>query len=314
MRIRRGYLFWGLFLISLGVIPLLVRAGYLDESTFAELWRFWPLILIVLGLALLLGRYRAGIIGVALAAIVAGTLVGGIAAAGVTAFPGISNCLPFDTDGTTVEESGTFDGPATISIDLDCGQADLTVVPGAGWSASAEIRGEAPRIDATGTELELRGPASGAHRQDWTITAGADQLDAINLTANAAGGTFQLAGASLSSVDADVNAADLRIDATDATIDELDVGVNAGSVRITLDGATTGSLQGNAASIELCVPPDANLVFDVQEQLTFSHDLEDRGLSEDGDTWTRDGGGPTITLDIEGNAASFRLDPPEGCS
>jgi hypothetical protein len=316
MRIRRSYLFWGLFLVSLGVIPLLVRGGYLDAAAFADLWRFWPLILIALGLALLFGRYRAGIIGVAIAGVVFGTLVGGVFAAGTTwlpNFPGIIDCLP-SGDSSTIDQSGTFDGPATIRIDLDCGAADLTVQPGADWSATAEIRGEPPLVEASGSQLSLIGPPTGAHRQEWTITAGSETLDDIVLHANAAGSTFRLTGANLSSFEADVNAADLLIDASDATIDELDVGVNAGRVRITLDGATTGSLQANAGALELCVPPDANLVFDVQEQLTFAHDLGSSGLSQDGDTWTRAGGGPTIELDIEGNAASLDLDPEGGCS
>lgn len=36
MRIRRGLLFWGLFLIPLGGIPLLARAGTIDAARFAD--------------------------------------------------------------------------------------------------------------------------------------------------------------------------------------------------------------------------------------------------------------------------------------
>ena len=36
MRIRRGLLFWGLFLIPLGVIPLLAREGVIDLSGIGE--------------------------------------------------------------------------------------------------------------------------------------------------------------------------------------------------------------------------------------------------------------------------------------
>jgi hypothetical protein len=313
MRIRRRYLFWGLFLISLGAIPLLVRGGYIDAAALADLWRFWPLILIAFGLALLLGRYRAGLIGVALAGIVLGTLVGGVFAAGATWIPGISDCLPSGGDRSTIEQSGTFDAPATVRLNLDCGEADLTVQPGSDWSATAEIRGEPPLVQASATELSLAGPPTGSHRQEWTIAAGSDALDEIVLTANAAASTFHLAGATMSSFEADVNAADLLVDATRANVDTIDIGVNAGRVRITLDGPTTGSLQANAGALELCVPPDANLVFDIQEQLTFAVDVGDSGLTQGDETWTRAGSGPTIELDIEGNAASFQLDPEGGC-
>ena len=70
--IRRGLLFAGLFLIPVGAITLLVRAGTLDAEAFADIWRFWPLILIGFGIAILLGRSRVASVGTAIAAVVLG--------------------------------------------------------------------------------------------------------------------------------------------------------------------------------------------------------------------------------------------------
>ena len=91
--------------------------------------------------------------------------------------------------------------------------------------------------------------------------------------------------------------------------------MNAGRARVSLGaGSTQGSLAANAGAIELCVPADAAVVLRVPEQLTFAHNLERRGLTRDGDTWRRAGtGGDTIDLSVEGNAASFTLDPDGGC-
>ena len=60
MRIRRGFLFWGLFLIPLGAIPLLVRGGYLSEDLLTNAWQLWPLILVGIGVALLVYALRPG--------------------------------------------------------------------------------------------------------------------------------------------------------------------------------------------------------------------------------------------------------------
>src|SRR4026208_2507758 len=60
MRVRRGLLFWGVFLVLLGGIPLLVRAGILDGGPFVHAWRLRPLILIGIGLAILIGHRGAG--------------------------------------------------------------------------------------------------------------------------------------------------------------------------------------------------------------------------------------------------------------
>ena len=91
--------------------------------------------------------------------------------------------------------------------------------------------------------------------------------------------------------------------------------MNAGRARVTLgSGSTTGSLSANAGAMDLCVPASANLVLRVTDQLTFAHNLDDRGLTRDGDTWTRPGAvDQTIDLRVDGNATSFTLDPDGGC-
>ena len=116
-------------------------------------------------------------------------------------------------------------------------------------------------------------------------------------------------------MDAEVNAGDLRIDGSHATIARVGVSINAGRARVTLGpGPTQGRLAANAGAIDLCVPHDATLVLHVTDQLTFAHNLGGRGLARDGNTWTRSGAsGGTIDLTIDGNAASFTLDPDGGC-
>ncbi len=98
-------------------------------------------------------------------------------------------------------------------------------------------------------------------------------------------------------------------------VDRLVASVNAGRIRVTLgDAALVGELSVNAGSIELCVPPGPGLVLHVEDEVTFGHNLDERGLARDGDTWTRPGtSGATIELTIEGNAASLTLDPDGGC-
>jgi hypothetical protein len=314
MRIRRGLLFWGLFLIPLGALPLLVRAGVLDADLFADAWRFWPLLLVVAGLALILGRTRAGLVGTMAAGIVLGLIAGGALASG-TGFIGIGDCSPGRTGGQVVQQSGTFADRAEVRFDLDCGSLDVAVVSGTDWDVDADYRGEPPRITATDTTLAVDSPEGfGLRGQNWTVRLPADRLGEISMQGNASTGTMDLSTAELTRFGADFNAGDLRVDASDASIDRVDVSINAGRIRLTLgQGGVTGSLSANAGSLELCVPPDVGLRFTVDDQITFGHNLDDRGLSRDGDTWTRGGASPVIDLAVDGNAASFSLDPEGGC-
>ncbi len=319
MRIRRGLLFWGLFLIPLGGIPLLARAGTIDPAVFADAWRLWPLVLVVIGLTLLLGRYRAGLIGVIAVAVLLGSLAGGALASGGLGIASFGDCSPSERDTNTFDESGTFSADAALVIDLPCGTADLTVQPGTAWTVHADYRGDPPTIVATNDELSLGSTDDDGsnHRQDWTVSVGADALRSVDLQANAGSSILDLAGASLTSLSTEINAGDLLIDAATATIDRLDVSANAGRIRITLGGgATTGDLSVNAGAIDLCIPPNASVRIRTDDQLTFAHNLDERGFVHDGGTWSRsdDGDGDLIDLTVDGNAASFTLDPEEGCS
>jgi hypothetical protein len=49
---------WGTFILFLGVVLLLQATGVLDWALWGTLWKFWPVLIIILGLALLLPQRR----------------------------------------------------------------------------------------------------------------------------------------------------------------------------------------------------------------------------------------------------------------
>jgi hypothetical protein len=316
MRIRRGPLFWALLLIPLGAIPLLARAGFIDTAAFVDAWRLWPLILVGVGLAIVLGNRRAGLAATVTLALVLGLVGGGVLASGVPWVGNLGSCVSTSAPTDRLTKAGALEAAASVDLELDCGQLSVTTATGSAWSLSADYLGTEPIVTATGSGLRIATPDQTAtHRQNWSLELPAAPLRDLSIRANAAAVTLDLEGAALEHLRADVNAGDLRIDAGDARINRLDIAMNAGRARITIaDGATVGSLAANAGAIELCVPTGAGLVLRVTDQLTFGHNLEGRGLVRDGDTWTRTAaGGESIDLTINGNAASFTLDPDGGC-
>lgn len=318
MRIRRGLLFWGLFLIPLGGLPLLVRAGLLDPTAVADAWRLWPLLLVALGVALILGRNRAGALGITIAALALGLMAGGALAAGTPWFSNVGDCSSTTgANNQTFDGNGTFSADASARFELDCGALDVSVAPGKDWALHAIYRGDAPSVEQTDTSLDVRSVSSGfsLRRATWTATLPADALRQLAIRANAATGTLKLAGANLTSLTTDLNAGDLRIDASGAKVASLDATMNAGRLRMGVSDSISGSMSANAGAMELCVPPDATVRLRVKEQLTFGTNLANRGLTKSGDIWTRAGSAtaPVIDLSIEGNAASFNLDPDGGC-
>jgi len=313
MRVRRGLLFWGLLLIPLGAIPLLVRAGQLDATQLGDAWRFWPLIVIAIGIAIIGSRTALSLVGLAVMALTIGSIGGAAIASGSFSFAGFSSCGVASTE-AAVDQTGAFSGPAAVRLDLNCGSVDFRATQDTGWTLHAAYRGNPPLIDATGTRLEVRTPSGNDRRQDWTIAVPAASLQSLELRANASTSSADLGSATVDELQANVNAGDVRLVARSATVRRVDAEMNAGRLRLTLGSAgTTGELSVNAGAIDLCVPDGVALRFDVEDQLTFVTNLSSRGLSRDGDVWTRGGGGATIDLAIKGNAASFTLNPNGGC-
>lgn len=317
MRIRPALLFWGIFFLLLGGLPLLVRAGALDPNALADAWRLWPLLLVALGLSLILGRTRAGLLGTAVAAIVIGVAAGGALASGTSWIGNVGGCgVPNTGDVQRFEDDGTFDQSVSATFDLDCGSIDLSMVPGNAWRVQADYQGEPPTLELSSDEIGLRSPGGfGERRQEWTLTLPAGSTRSIDVTANAGSSDIRLAGADLAEFKLDLNAGDARVDTADGRIEQLDLSANAGRIRLRTDTNLTGSLSANAGQLELCAPQSATLRLRVEEQLTFAHNLDERGLARSGDVWTREGavGAPVIDLSVEGNAANFTLDPEGGC-
>jgi hypothetical protein len=318
MRVRRGLLFWGFFLIPLGALPLIVRAGILEANRLADAWRLWPLVLVGVGIAILVGRTKAAVVGTLAVALVLGTMGGAALASGNLWIGSVTDCgVASGPADQHLDRSGTFSGQARTRLELRCGSVNVSPGSGSDWSLGADYRGPAALVDATTDRLDIRVPAgAGERRQEWTVRLPAAALRNLEVTANAASASLDLAGMALSALDANMNAGDLWIDAGKATIDRVHVTMNAGRVRL-IAGSTTlnGELSVNAGAIDVCVPEGVALRFQVTDQLTFVNNLGARGLSRSGSIWTRDTtpGSPVVDLTVDGNAASFTLNPEGGC-
>ena len=268
-------MFSGLFLIPVGGITLLVRGGYIDADVLRDAWRLWPLILVGLGLAILLGRTQGAALGTALSGLILGLIVGGALASG--SWVGFGVCGGSGATDEVLDRTGAFDGPATVAVDFRCGTVDVATEPGAGWQFHGGYDGPPPLVDATATRLDLKVPdGSDVKRQVWTVRVAPDRLSELQFDINAASGTARLDGANLARLDVDSNASDVTVNAGGATMARLAVTLNAGRLRITLgEGSIVGDVTLNASAMDMCVPPDAGLRIHANDQLTFATNLDD---------------------------------------
>jgi len=319
MRLNRGLLFWGLALITTGTLALAVQLGYLDRDVVSGAWRLWPLLLIALGLSLIASRTSLAPIGTAVAAVVVGAMLGALFAAGAD--------LSFACGGTEpsalAAHNGQFSGVgAHVELNFNCGTLRVVTSPGRAWRAGVGRNGgEEPTVSSGDTELTISsrgsGPFGGRERWEVTLPTGV-ALDA-SVSPNAASSTLTLTDAHFSRLAISPNAGDVTLDLSGSRVDDLNLSVNAGSAHITADAATQadGELSVNAGSVSLCTPSDGAVAITVTEtNITFSHNLDESGLTRTGDTWQTANypdAHHRLTLMVHGNAGSFSLNPEGGC-
>jgi Domain of unknown function (DUF5668)/Putative adhesin len=326
VRINTGLVFWGVALITAGVVALAIQAGAIAEEPARQVWRFWPVIIIVIGLAVIAARTPLATIATVIAALV----VGGMGGTLVAGFPeGFGFGCDGDRADEMIAEEGSFGTDAKLALDINCGQLSVTTAAGSDWSVEARHAGDAPRIEVDAESVRVESPdgfaffGGGDAMQAWEVTLPTDATLDVSVDANASSSRLDLAGASLSRLSMDSNAGDVTMAMADASVTQLEVDSNAGSVSIEVgdDTELTGSISVNAGSVELCVrsagqqPGAVGLAINLADtNVTFSHNLDEAGLTQDGDTWRTGDGDPAITLDVSGNAASFTLNPDGGCT
>lgn len=318
MQINRGLVFWGVALITAGAVALAIQSGAIAAETARELWRFWPVALIVIGLAVIAARTPFALAATLAAALV----VGGLGGTLVSGFPeGIGVGCGGEADETR-SESGSFGAAAEVELDFNCGELAVSTVAGSDWSVEARYAGGAePEIASGDGSLRVDAGGNGPfgfadRRQEWDVTLPTDAELDLNIDANASESVIDLEGATLRALEIDANAGDFALRLPGASVRGFSMDANAGSIGIEADDGTAldGSVSMNAGSLELCVPDGTGVAITIaDENITFSHNLDEAGLSRQGDTWSTDGEA-AITLEVSGNAASLTLNPEEGCS
>ncbi len=138
MRVDPRFLRWGVFFVLLGAVPLAVQQGWVSADALSGYWRFWPLILIGIGVGLLLRRTPFHFVGGLIVAATFGLLFGSLLATGVNGGVGFG-CVS-DRSGTAFASStGAFAGDVHVDIEMTCGDLDVSTGSGGNWTVSREL-------------------------------------------------------------------------------------------------------------------------------------------------------------------------------
>jgi hypothetical protein len=225
---RRG-LFWPLLLITIGLVFLLVNFGYIPGVTVLSLLSLWPLLLILAGVDIAIGRrWPLAALGIDVAVIGLGLA---LVATQPTMFAGSPFFLVSGSSG---------------------GERDVTVARESATSLSLDLNGGAGRFRVSGgstTLVEAHSPNEDLRLRRADFDSGGQHADVrIDQTGNrrVGGATIDVETRIASDIPTDLSinggAGEFAIDLSNVTIRSAELNVGAASLTLTLPKPTTASV------------------------------------------------------------------------
>jgi hypothetical protein len=248
-RRRRGGVVGPLVLIFIGGVFLLQNAGYLPPNFWLNLWRLWPVVLVLAGIELLLAHRVPWLALVGLAAIV--LVLGGVASG--------SSLSRSSTQAAVIHTSQTdLAGASQAAVTVRFGAGQLSIGP---LASSADTQ-----LAAT----TYSGPAELEPQASYSAVGDTGQLD-YQVYGHGPGFMPFVGGQSESRMDLNLSprvpitalnvqtgATDAHLDLTNLLVSNLEINVGAASTWVRLPAAakmTNAHIAGGAATITLEIPP-----------------------------------------------------------
>jgi len=237
----------GVFFICIGAVLLLNTSGWLGWGVWGELLRFWPVLLISLGIRLIFSGTPLHVLSLMGPALVIAT-TGWVAATWNERSE--SDWSRFDASGTKAiecpPEAGS--GPATLDIEFGAGRLDLAgeslppaaaSAPRAGFRGSLRHAGDDPHVECRGGDVTLRRRSTSGRIRlfvpfdddgaRWEARLASDGPVRLRMDLAASRANLDLRRIRLAGAEIDAAAADLS----------LRLGVPQGRVSVRLDGAAS---------------------------------------------------------------------------
>lgn len=244
---RRPGLFWPIILIGAGVIFLMYNLGYLKGDPWPLLWRLWPVLLIIIGLDILLGRRSVlgGVFSALSALLIIGIIVAVIFAA--QNYPALVNIGTPELYTEHIAQPLGDVRQANVAIDFPSGTGDILALSDSPNLIEGDIRyygnltnrvtttGNTARIELS-NQFTVFGPVWwGSDQQKWTIGLNPRVEYAMTL---------------------DTGSGDYSLDLRQLTLGSLTMDSGSGSVRLTLPetGQYNFTLSAGSGSVVIHVP------------------------------------------------------------
>ena len=307
-RVDRRSIGWGGFFVGLGAVPLAAAVGLGLPSAIGDLAGAWPLLLVVIGLALIVQWTPIGALGSLAAGLVIGVFVGGVVAGGA----GGPGCLLGRAVGSGASPSGTFTGPtATVDLNVACSDLQVRPMPGLSWRIGGLGPSSSDAVTSDDGSMRLVTTTSSGSASGTSISADLPTGTRLDLGATDRFGslTMDLPGAQLGRLSVRTDFARAEVDLGGATLQgPIDLRSTFGSASLRLpEGPLTGTARSDFGSLSICLP--AGTPVRLTTRAAFgSVSVVGPGLISEGDVWQSVDAGTVdsrIDLDLQTNFGSI---------
>ena len=259
---------WGIFLLFLGIVLLLQTLDILPWGLWGTLWRFWPVLIIIIGLGILLRGYNVWLVSLLILAMLGACL--GIA---------IWQHGPSLTSGVVTR---SYSEPLA-----DIERAQIEVDFSAGSINIASLNPTSPNL------VEATSEVSNSHK---TMKVNFHQQDGEGqlylTTANQrfwAEGGVKWEVSFTRNIPLAINiksaASNMNLDLTKLRVTEIRLDVDAGNCRVTMPssgGTTHAYIMANVANVEVTIPDEVAAKIRIDTGLSAS-DIDESRFPRQGD-------------------------------
>jgi len=297
-----GRYIWGIFVVFVGIVFLLTNFGYISPSVWSEIWRFWPVALVIIGLSIIskaLPSVIRIIVNILIILIVIASLTGIVVYRGNLS----SNNTISGTIQTKELDEELLGTTKNVSYEVQIGAGNLNIHGDSAKLIEGQIETNIvnPTVSTTSTSETQSVKLSSQKmayfpffrgKNDWNVSLNNTLPVSLNI---------------------DSGAVSANLDISKIILKDIQIKSGASSYDITLGDKSdlaTGEINIGASSVKLRVPKSVGLRFELNAGAT-SNNFTSEGLSKSGSIYSTDGydsSAKKIDLSIKAGAASIELD------
>jgi hypothetical protein len=250
-RRRRGGVVWPLILIFIGGVFLLENTGYLPPNFWVNLWRLWPVVLVLIGVELLLAHRVPwlALVGLAATVLIVGAVGVNMGTPGPTEPQGVSSTTQTNLDGAT---------QAAVTVRFGAGSLNLGPIlqPQPNQLASMTYQGPpqlAPQpkysVSSSGVgQLEYQ---SGSRGDPGFMPFADGRSDAVQVDLTLS------PNVPITSLNVQTGATQAHLDLSNLQVGALDMSIGAATAWLRFPqaaGLTTAHISGGASTLSIEIP------------------------------------------------------------